>query len=182
MTELSLHILDIIENSVSAGAKNIKLSINEDLTQDLYSIEITDNGKGMNKEEIQNSADPFFTSRTTRKVGLGLPLFKLAAEQSNGSLNIESQPGKGTSVKAVFELSHIDRQPLGDIAGVICMIIKSYPGIDLIYEHKTNYGKYKIDTVEIRKIIEDMPLNDIKIIRFLKEMIIENLVDIKISA
>ncbi len=182
MTELSLHILDIIENSVAAGAKKISLCITEDITKDLYSIEITDNGKGMSKEEMEKSTDPFFTSRTTRKVGLGLPLFKQAAEQCNGTFDIQSEPGEGTRVEATFSYNHIDRQPLGDIAGVICILIRSNPEINFIYEHKTNSGTYKIDTVELRNILENVPLTDIKITRFIREMIVENLSDIKISA
>jgi len=180
MIELSLHILDIIQNSIVAGAKNIHLSIIEDLTDDLLLIEIKDDGTGMDNNEIQKALDPYFTSRTTRKVGLGLPLFKMAAEQCKGSLSIKSGIGKGTTVTASFSHSNIDRQPMGDISGVLCILIGSNPETDFTYEHKTNIGKYKFETGEIRKVLEGMPLNDPKVIKFLKEMIFENIKEIKI--
>lgn len=182
MTELSLHILDIIQNSLVAGARMIHLTIIEDLTNDFYSIEIADNGKGMDQNEVKQSEDPYYTSRTTRNVGLGLPLFKQAAQQCNGSFSIQSELGSGSRVMAIFSHQHIDRQPLGDIAGVICLLISSNPNVEFIYEHLTNFGKYTFDTREVREILEKIPFNDPKINKFLKSMILENLKEIKISA
>jgi len=178
MKDLSLHILDIAQNSISAGAANISIRIDENVAKDTFSIEIEDDGCGMDEQTVQKVTDPYFTSRTTRKVGLGLPLFKQNAEMSGGSFIIESQPGKGTIVRAVFGHSHFDRPPLGDIAGVVMILVGSNPQLDFIYLHKTGKGEYEFDTRQIKEILEDMPLNNPAVIRQLKEMIIENLKDL----
>ena len=123
MKELSLHILDIAENSISAGAKNIEIKIIEDTQADLLQITVQDDGKGMDAETAALLTDPFYTTRTTRKVGLGLPLFKEAAVACNGSMQISSKPGLGTNVVISFQFSHIDRMPLGDLSGTILTLI-----------------------------------------------------------
>lgn len=138
MEDLSLHILDIAENSITAGAKNIEIKILEDTKKNFLRIEIIDDGKGMTEEQIQKAIDPFFTSRTTRRVGLGLPLLKQAAAAANGSMEIKSTVGKGTHVSATFQLSHIDLQPMGNIADTIMAIVASSPDINIKYVHKRN--------------------------------------------
>ena len=181
MTELSLHILDLIQNSIAAGAGMIHLTIIEDVSNDFLSIEIVDDGKGMDPKELKKSEDPFYTSRNTRKVGLGIPLFKQAAELCNGSFSIQSEIGIGTRVSASFSYSHVDRQPMGDITGVIGLLTNANPGLNIKYEHITNAGKYVFDTREVKEILEGMPLNDPNVTKFLKEMIFENLKKINVS-
>lgn len=136
MEDLSLHILDIVENSITAGAKNIKIKIAEDIQKDQLIIEITDDGKGMSKVMKEKVLDPFFTTRTTRRVGLGLPLLAQAAKISGGDIQIQSEPGSGTKIKATFGYSHIDRQPLGDLGQTLKILIISHPEINFVYEHK----------------------------------------------
>jgi anti-sigma regulatory factor (Ser/Thr protein kinase) len=136
MEDLSLHILDIVENSIAAAASEIKILIVEDSGDDRLSLEIRDDGNGMDEEMRRNALDPFFTTRTTRRVGLGLPLLAQAARESGGSLELESMPGRGTTVKAVFQLSHPDRKPLGDIPGTLGAILAGRPELDLVFEYK----------------------------------------------
>lgn len=136
MEDLSLHILDIVENSIAASASRIKISIAEDTPGDLLSLEITDNGKGMDAETRQKALDPFFTTRTTRSVGLGLPLLAQAARESGGSFELDSHAGRGTTVRAFFRLSHPDLKPLGDIAETLQTILVGRPELDLQFEYK----------------------------------------------
>jgi K+-sensing histidine kinase KdpD len=135
MQDLSLHILDVVENSIAASASRITIRIVEDTSRDLLSLEISDNGKGMDGKTREKVLDPFFTSRTTRRVGLGLPLLAQAARDSGGSLEIDSKPQMGTTVKAVFGLSHPDRKPMGDIAETLRMILTGKPELDLQFEY-----------------------------------------------
>lgn len=181
MKDLALHILDILQNSVTAGATLIELKITEDPTMDVYSVKFTDNGKGMDAATVQKVTDPFFTTRTTRKVGLGLPLLKQNAEQSGGRLTIHSTPGNGTEVEAVFGYSHIDRIPTGDIAGIMALTVSSYPSIEFIYTHNTPEDTFIFDTREIKETLEDVPISNPQVIAFMKDMIRENLEAIKAS-
>ena len=134
MRELALHILDIAENSISAGADRVMMLVEENLTEDRPTIRIEDNGKGMDSETLARITDPFVTSRTTRRVGLGIPFFKAAAEACEGSFNIQSSPGKGTRVEVLFKHSHIDRMPLGDIVSTLQTLIIGTPDIHWIFE------------------------------------------------
>lgn len=178
MTELSLHILDIVQNSIAAQANLIEITVIQDQKADIVTIEITDNGKGMNEEQVKKATDPYFTSRTTRKVGMGLSLFKQAAELCNGALTIESKSGIGTKIKVFMQYSHIDRQPLGDIAGTIVLLISSNPTIDFIYKQITNKGTYVLDTKAIKKELGDVPITNPKVVKFIREMIQENIYEI----
>jgi len=148
--DLSLHILDIVENSITAKASRIKIKVVEDIRKDLLTIEIKDNGQGIDEETIKKVLDPFFTTRTTRKVGLGLPLLSQAARESGGDIEIESKVGKGTRVKATFGYSHIDRKPLGNMGATLTTLIVGNPQVDFIYEHKKDGFEYHLDTKEIR--------------------------------
>ena len=150
MEDLSLHILDIVENSIRARASKINIKIVEDTRRDLLTIEIKDDGKGIDKETMKKVLDPFFTTKTTRKVGLGLALLKQSARESGGDVEIESKVGTGTRVKAVFNYSHIDRKPMGDIAATLITLIAGNPEVDFIYEHVNDESKYRIDTEEMR--------------------------------
>ena len=176
MTELSLHILDIVQNSISASAKRISIRIEESTKLDRYLIQIADNGKGMIPEILSKAEDPFFTSRTTR-VGLGIALFKQMAEQTGGYLSIVSKSEKGTLLRARFTRNHIDRPPLGDISGTICLLMASNPGIIFRYTHIMDDNHYLFDSEEIEKIMDGMFLN-IEIMKLVQEMIKTNLKDI----
>ena len=178
MTELALHILDIAQNSIVAKASLIEIIINEDANADRLTFEIKDNGKGMSEKEVQHATDPYFTSRTTRKVGMGLPLFKQATEQCVGTFILKSQVGKGTQVKASMQLTHIDRQPLGDMAGTMALLVSSNPNIEFVYKHITNKGEYVFDTREVKSELGNVPITNPKVIKFIKEMIQENLNEI----
>ncbi len=181
MKDLALHILDILQNSVSAGALLIKISIDELPDKDTYRLKIVDNGKGMDAWMVQKVTDPFFTTRTTRKVGLGLPLLKQNAERAGGFLTIHSQPGEGTEIEAEFSFSHIDRLPTGDIAGILSLTASSYPGIDFVYTHTTPAGTYLFETKEIKETLEEIPISNPKVIAFMKELIGDNLKEIQAS-
>ena len=148
MEDLSLHILDIAENSISASAKRIEIRIDEDPVKDLLTIEIKDDGKGMDEQTLQKVLDPFFTTRKTRKVGLGLSLLAQAARETDGNLELDSRNGEGTTVKATFRFSHPDRKPMGDIDETIRTLVVGYPGVDFLYEHKKNDSIYRFDTRE----------------------------------
>lgn len=148
MQDLSLHILDVAENSISASAKRIEIRIDEDRTKDLLTVEIKDDGKGMDEQTLSKATDPFFTTRTTREVGLGLSLLAQAAEQAGGEIELSSAPAGGTTVKASFRLSHPDCKPMGDIDETIRTLVAGNPNIDFLYEHKKNDSTYRFDTRE----------------------------------
>lgn len=136
MEDLSLHILDIVENSIAARAKRIEIKITEDVKEDMLTVEIADDGQGMDAETLKKAMDPFFTTRTTRRIGLGLSLLGQAARESGGGIQIESKLGKGTRVKATFGYSHIDRKPFGDMEATLKTLIVGNPEVDFIYEYK----------------------------------------------
>lgn len=175
MKELSLHLLDIAQNSIVVKASTIEILIDEDSTTDKLSITIIDNGKGMSPAFVKKVLDPYTTSRTTRKVGLGIPLLNDACRLAGGELQIESQEGKGTKVKATLGLSHIDRQPLGDITGVIVMLITANPGIRIIYSHTKNGNAFTLDTKEVNDVLDGVPISAPEVGKMLREMISLNL-------
>ena len=181
MTELSLYILDIVQNSISAEATRVDIVVEEDQRNDKYIITIADNGKGMDAETLTKVSDPFFTTRTTRKVGVGISLFKQNAEQTGGSFSIESEPGKGTKVSVIFGFSHLDRPILGDIAGTITLLIGANPQIRFIYIHKTALSDFEFDTKEAKEELEGVPINHPDILKALKELIADNLEIIEAS-
>lgn len=181
MKELSLHILDIVENSLTAKATSISISINENSVSNSYEIRIGDNGTGMDAETLNKVNDPFFTTRTTRKVGMGISLFKQAAEQCQGSLHIQSQLHKGTEVTIKMQHNHLDRQPLGDITGVLVQLFSLHSGVSFKYTHVTPAGRYEFDTTDIKNILGDLESINYEIRHFLKQMIQENLEDIEAS-
>jgi len=160
---LSLHILDLLENSVEAGASKIHLSIHEDLQGDWMVIEIADDGRGMSKELTEQVLDPFHTTRKTRHVGLGLPLFREAARRCGGDLVIQSKPGEGTKVEATFRHGHIDRAPLGDMPAVLLAILLSSRPVDLDYCHQAGAREFRFDSSEIREELEGVPLSHPKV-------------------
>ncbi len=159
MKELSLHILDIAKNSVKAKASLITININENEENNLLTIEILDNGCGMSEEFLKTVKDPFSTTRTTRKVGMGISLFEAAAMQCGGGLDISSELGKGTSVFVRFELDSIDRAPIGDMAGTMTTLISGSPEVDFVYSHKKNGKEFVLKTEEIKAVLGDVPLD-----------------------
>lgn len=174
MTEISLHILDAAENSVRADASLISILVWVDRGNDRLTAVITDDGCGMTKNETLKVTDPFYTTRKTRRVGLGIPFFKYAAECTGGDFSIQSIPGQGTSVTAVFQLSHIDRMPLGDINGTITTLITCNPDKDIHYIYRYNDSSFELDTRNFRKILGDIPFDEPKISSFIKEYLREN--------
>lgn len=172
MRELSLHILDTLENSLEAGATSIELIIGEDLVADRLTITIRDNGRGMSEAQLARIFDPFFTTRSTRHVGLGIPFFKAAAELCNGSLTVTSQLGKGTTLQATFQHSHIDRAPLGDITGTLLAFILAGQ-CDLHYLHRVDEREFEFDTAEIQAELGDVPLTHPAVRKWLQEFIAE---------
>lgn len=159
--ELSLHIMDLAQNSISAGASLLELTVEENHANDFLRIELKDNGCGMEKEFLQRVVSPFTTKRTTRSVGLGIPMFKEGAERTGGSFMIESQPGVGTRIGAKYVLSSIDRQPMGDLAGTVLMLVISNPNMDFVLTVTVNAESYRFDTREIREILgAEVPLDN----------------------
>jgi hypothetical protein len=181
MKELSLNILDIVQNSIRAKADEISIEINESLSSDLYRISVRDNGTGIPEEILQDITDPFITTRTKRRMGLGLALLKYHAELTGGGLEIGSQVGKGTSVTATFSHKHFDRQPLGDIVSVLIMLIASNPVIEFIYSHKTEKGEYRFSSKETKEYLEVDTLFERNLIEEIGWMIGENLNEISAS-
>jgi len=181
MNELSLHILDLAQNSIRANAGLLEIYIQENPEQDFFSIEIIDNGCGMEADTLKRVSDPFYTSRTTRKVGLGIPMLKQNAEQCDGSFHIESTPGIGTRLKATFSYKHIDRPILGDIVGTILILLSNESGTEILYRHQTLRGEFNFDSREIKKVLEGTPIATKEIRDFLRAMLSENLDQIQIS-
>ena len=182
MLELSLHILDIVENSTRAGAKRVFIELVEDKAADLLSMEIRDNGSGMSEDVLKKSIDPFFTTKTVRNVGLGLPILAQAAQRTGGRFIMESKGGEGTRVLAEFKLSHIDRQPLGDIAGTLVTLVAGNTDVDFIYRHRHDGREYILDTRDIKQEIGNLPINHVKVLIFIKQHVQEGLEDIGTEA
>ena len=181
MRELSLHILDIAENGITAGADCIKILINEARSKDLLTMAVEDNGRGMPAEKLQKPSDPFITTRTTRRVGLGLSLLAAAAQRCEGKLEIETQPGRGTRVVVTFRYNHIDRAPMGDIASTITTLIMGNPQIDFVYTHIIETNDFTLDTRELKAGPEDHSLTDPVLIHHLTQSIRKSLNQLALS-
>lgn len=175
MQELSMNILDIAQNSVRANATLVEIELAQDTKKDLQTLTIRDNGKGMDETMVQRVTDPFYTTRTTRKVGLGLPFLRMAAQQTGGDLQIQSQVGKGTTVAATFTLSHIDLMPLGDMAGTMQALVQGAPDIDFVFTYTRDAQSFTFDTREVRRILEGVPLSEPAVTVFIGEYIAEHM-------
>jgi len=158
--ELSLNILDIVQNSIAAGSMLTDIVVSEDTRAKTLCIEVIDRGCGMDEETLAGVMDPFYTTRTTRKVGMGIPLFKLAAEQTGGYLQIESTPGKGTHLKALFHTDSIDFTPLGDVESTIATIVGMNDDRDFTYTRRIDGTQLVFETAQIRQILEGVPLSE----------------------
>ena len=174
MRELSLNILDIAQNSITANASLITIEVLENTVEHTLLIGIYDNGKGMSEEQVKSVIDPFFTTRTTRKVGMGIPLFKMAAEQTGGNLEIESELGVGTQIRAIFKTDSVDCTPLGDVASTIQMLITMNTDRDFVYKHKVDDKEFVCDTRELKAILGDVPLDTYEVSQWILEFIKEN--------
>ena len=181
MNDLSMHILDIIQNSISAGATRVRLMVDEDPGADLLAIAIEDNGRGMTPEQVSRLSDPFFTSRTTRKVGMGIPLLKQTAEQCGGHVRVISEPGRGTDVTAVFGYSHIDRPPLGDVANAFMITASSNPELDFRLTYLYSGNEYTFDTADVKEVFGEDAMTNLTIVKNIEEMLKENIAEIRNS-
>lgn len=175
MKDLSMHVMDILQNSTRANATEIQLIVEENKNADTLTFTFIDNGCGMDEETLTKVLNPFFTTRTTRKVGLGLSLLKQNAEQTGGSLSIKSQKGVGTEVVAVFGLSNIDRPPMGDLAGTLILTVSAYPDIRFIFRYLAENIDYTFDTKEVNEILDGVSIQEPEVIQYLKEMVQENI-------
>ena len=168
MKELSLNILDITENSVKAGATLTEISITE--SGNKLTISIKDDGCGMSEDIVRSVVDPFYTTRTTRKVGMGVPLFKMAAEQTGGKLEIVSDTGEnhGTTVTAYFYKDHLDFTPLGDVISTVTTLIQGHPDTDFLFTHLIDDKEIRLDTRELRAMLEGVPLNTYDVLEWIR--------------
>jgi Histidine kinase-, DNA gyrase B-, and HSP90-like ATPase len=173
MRELALHLLDIAENSVAADAKSVCIAVEEDPKKDRLRISVEDDGRGMDEELVARVTDPFVTSRTTRKVGLGIPLLKAAAEACNGYLRVNSAPGRGTRLEAEFQRSHIDRMPLGDLASTVLALIVAWPQIHWTFRYRADGTEFTFDDEPIKKELGDVPLTEPSILAYIRETLQE---------
>ena len=180
MKEISLHLLDIAENSVAADSKNISIHVHEDLFDDRLTACVIDDGRGMDAATVQQVQDPFYTTRTTRNVGLGIPLLKLAAEMADGNLSLQSDLGKGTWVEAEFRHSHIDRMPLGDLSSTFLTLLVSHPQMDWTFLYRVT-DKYQLsrdflfESAELKSELGDISLTEPEILTFLRGMFEEGI-------
>lgn len=178
MKELALHILDIVQNSISAEAQLIQIKVDENRNSDTLKIEIIDDGHGMDEELLSRVTDPFTTTRTTRRVGLGLPLLKQAAEECNGGLAITSRKNEGTRVSIWFQHSHIDRVPLGNMVDTIVTLLLNGSHFDLQYVHSVDQHQMTFDTREIRQVLGDVPLDHPDVIEWVKQSLQDEIMEL----
>jgi len=168
-----MHILDIAQNSIAAEARLIQIDVVEDAANEMMTISVIDDGKGMSEEVVQMVADPFVTSRTTRQVGLGIPLLTAAAERCGGGVEIISKQNVGTTVTAQFQLSHIDRAPLGNMAETLLVLVACNPDLDFVYNHVRGENSFRFDTREIRSELGSIPLSHPEVVTFIRDFVAE---------
>jgi len=169
MKELSLYILDLVQNSLRANAKCIQITVKDNIRQDRLEITIKDDGHGMDSALLSKVTEPFVTTRTTRQMGMGIPLFKMAAELTGGTFDISSVPGQGTTLQGVFIRSHIDITPIGDMTETLVTLVQGAPDVDFIYIYETDTQMLKFDTRDIREVLEEVPLNSPDVLNWIRE-------------
>ena len=170
MRELSLNVMDVAQNSIAAGATLTTITLREDTAAGTAEITIADNGCGMTPEQGEKVQSPFYTTRTTRPVGLGVPLFKMASEMTGGAFSITSAVGEGTVVKAAFHTGHIDMTPIGDMNETILLLVISNPDIDFAYQRERNGKSFTLDTRELREVLGDeVPLSSPDVAAWIRE-------------
>jgi hypothetical protein len=168
--DLSLHILDIVENATRAGADLVEIIVTENKERDLFQITIRDNGRGMGSDMLGKIRDPFATTRTERRVGLGIPMLDQAAREAEGDLVIHSAKSKGTEIIATFKSSHIDRKPLGDIGSTLITLIMGNPDIDFLFRHESNGEETSIDTREIKAELGEIRITEPSVLNIIREL------------
>jgi len=173
--ELSLHILDVLENAIEAGATRISLTVEENSGLDRLTITVHDNGRGMHPDLAARVLDPFVTTRSTRHVGLGLPLLAAAADRAGGGVEVRSVPGKGTEVTATFQLRHWDRAPLGDLPGTLLAVLLARPPVELLYRHRVDGRELHCDTAVLRRALGGVRLTHPKVWTWLREYLAEGI-------
>lgn len=178
MKELSLHILDLAQNSLVAGATLVEISLLEDTCENQLTIVLGDNGHGMDADFLSRVTDPFTTTRTTRKVGMGLPLMKQTMQIAGGDLQIDSRKGEGTTLHAWCQLDHIDRLPLGDVIGTVYMLIIMNPDIDFLFTARIDETEFILDTRSMRQVLGDVPLNNPDVAQFIKSFLTEGMAEL----
>lgn len=179
LPEISLNVLDIAQNSIKAGATLVEIEVVKNRQDNLVTLSINDNGCGMDEEQLEHVIDPFFTSRSTRKIGLGVPFLKQAAEASGGSFSIMSEKGVGTRVKAVFHTDHIDCMPLGDINSTIFSLVTINEQLDFVYTYRVDEKQFTLDTREIREILGNVSFQNAEVTSFLREYLSENQLEVE---
>ncbi|HEY3396613.1 MAG TPA: ATP-binding protein [Armatimonadota bacterium] len=178
MRELSLHLLDLARNSLEAGAASIDILVREDPARDELVITVADDGRGMDEEAVRRATDAFFTSRRTRKMGLGLALWRGTCERSGGGLEITSAPGAGTTVTGRLQLTHWDRPPLGDMGGVLQALACEAPAVHLRYRHEVGARHFDFDTRELQQELQEVPVCDPTVLHWLRGWVREELAEI----
>ena len=186
MREIALHLLDIAENSAAAESKNIGVHVHEDLFHDRLTASVVDDGRGMDQETAERVQDPFYTTRTTRSVGLGIPLLKLAAETADGSFSLQSEVGRGTWVEAEFRHSHVDRMPLGDLSSTFLTLLISHPQIDWTFLYRlTDKNKHSrdflLESSELRRELGDISLTEPEVLTFLRTIFEEGIEEVALQ-
>lgn len=179
MEDISLHILDIAENSINAGATLVQILLTEDRGKNLFSVVIKDNGTGIPSEILAEVLNPFYTTRTTRKIGLGLSLLAQSAKETGGSITIESKEHEGTVVNADFRPGHIDMKPIGNIADTLIVLITGNPQIDFVFSYTRNNDTFSFDTREIKAELEGISINSPPVISAIRHSMIKSLDDMK---
>lgn len=169
-----MNVLDIVQNSIKAKASLITIAVEKNTFQKELSITIDDNGCGMTAEQVNRVTDPFYTTRTTRKVGLGVPFFKMSAEMTGGNFRIDSKPGRGTTIVARYCYEHIDMLPLGDMAATMTSLLSVNPDVDFVYRYSVNDRGFTLDTREVKSVLEGLPVNSNEVLSFVRDFILEN--------
>jgi len=180
--EIALRILDIVENGLAAGATAIEIAVEEDAAGNRLRVSVSDDGRGMDARKLSAVGDPFVTSRTTRVAGLGIPLLKAAAEACNGRLEVRSAPGQGTALTAEFQRDHIDRMPLGDLAGTVLSLVVANPEIHWRFQYQADGRTFLFDTDPIRRALGDVPLSEPSALRCIREMLQEGIRRVQVAA
>jgi len=173
MRELSLHILDIVQNSVAAAAGVVTISVEEDMDKDILTLSVADDGRGMDQETAIRATDPFYTTRTTRRVGMGLPMLKSTAIDCNGSFAINSRPGEGTTVTASYQWTHIDRPPLGDMVSTMLALLLGNEEINIRYCHQKDGLTFEFESREMKEVLDGLSFQNPDVYQWLKEFLTE---------
>jgi hypothetical protein len=171
MEDISLHVLDIAENSLRADASKVEIILTRDGERDLFRVEVNDDGRGMDPETLARIRDPFFTTKQ-KKTGLGIPLLAQAAEQTGGTLTIDSAPGRGTRITVTFAWSHVDRPAIGSMVDTLLTLIAGHPEIDLVYEEREAARTFRLDTREIKNDLEGVPINTPDVLHAIRSLVL----------